>query len=209
MNFTSEDRSRLTERARQQLEESIELKKQILTSDYLDTLVSMAETIVQSLSKGGKLMLCGNGGSAADSQHLAAELLVRLRSQTNREGIPAIALAVDTSTITACANDYGFECLYERMVQALGRKEDVLLGLSTSGRSMNVILALKEARRKGIATLGLLGGDGGQTVEACDRALIVPSKDPNRVQEVHIAAGHILMDLIENLMIEKKLIKLT
>ncbi len=193
----------LVERARNQFIDSVALKKTVLEGNYLETLVAMAERIVQSLANGGKLMLCGNGGSAADAQHLAAELLVRLRSKTNRSSIAAISLAMDTSTITACANDYGYECLYERMVQGLGKPEDVLLGITTSGRSENIIRALKAARAAGIGTLGLLGGDGGQTLAICDIALVIPSVDTNRIQEVHITAGHILMDLIEHLMIEQ------
>src|SRR5690349_13841139 len=163
----------------------------------------MAEVIVKSIQNGGKLMLCGNGGSAADAQHLAAELLVRLRSNVNRDAIPAISLVLDTSTITACANDYGYECLFERMVQGLGKPGDVLLGLTTSGRSANVTRALKTARERGIVTLGFLGGDGGQTLQECDLSIVVPATDPNRVQEVHITLGHILMDLIEELIISK------
>ena len=207
MKLSSEQISQCVEKARDQWMDAIELKKQCLTGPYLTTLVSMAEATVHAMAKGGKLMLCGNGGSAADAQHLAAELLVRLRSHVNREAIPALSLVLDTSTITACANDYGYECLFERMVNGLGRPEDVLLGLTTSGRSVNVIRALKAARERGIVTLGFLGGDGGQTIEECDLSIVVPSTDPNRVQEVHITLGHILMDLIEGLMIEKGQVK--
>lgn len=203
MKFSSDQISKCVEKARDQWMDAIELKKQCLTGTYLNTLVSMAEMTVSAIAKGGKLMLCGNGGSAADAQHLAAELLVRLRSHTNRDAIPAMSLVLDTSTITACANDYGYECLFERMVQGLGRTNDILLGLTTSGRSVNVIRALKAARERGIATLGFLGGDGGQTTQECDLSIIVPSNDPNRVQEVHITLGHILMDLIEGLIIKK------
>ena len=207
MKLSSEQISKCVENARDQWMDAIELKKQCLTGSYLNTLVSMAEVAVRAMAKGGKLMLCGNGGSAADAQHLAAELLVRLRSHTNRDAIPAMSLVLDTSTITACANDYGYECLFERMVNGLGRTEDVLLGLTTSGRSVNVIRALKAARERGIATLGFLGGDGGQTIPECDLSIVVPSTDPNRVQEIHITLGHILMDLIEGLMIEKEHVK--
>lgn len=207
MKLSSEQISKCVEKARDQWMDAIELKKQCLTGSYLNTLVSMAEVAVRAMAKGGKLMLCGNGGSAADAQHLACELLVRLRSHTNRDAIPAMSLVLDTSTITACANDYGYECLFERMVNGLGRPEDVLLGLTTSGRSVNVIRALKAARECGIATLGFLGGDGGQTIQECDLSIVVPSTDPNRVQEVHITLGHILMDLIEGLMIEKEHVK--
>jgi D-sedoheptulose 7-phosphate isomerase len=207
MKLSSEQISRCIEKARDQWMDAIELKKECLTGPYLNTLVSMAEVAIRAIAKGGKLMLCGNGGSAADAQHLAAELLVRLRSHTNREAIPAMSLLLDTSTITACANDYGYECLFERMVQGLGKPEDVLLGLTTSGRSANVIRALKAARKRGIATMGFLGGDGGQTVQECDLSIIVPSSDPNRVQEIHITLGHILMDLIEDLAINQKLVQ--
>ena len=187
MKLSSEQISKCVEKARDQWMDAIELKKQCLTGSYLNTLVSMAEVAVRAMAKGGKLMLCGNGGSAADAQHLS--------------------LVLDTSTITACANDYGYECLFERMVNGLGRTEDVLLGLTTSGRSVNVIRALKAARERGIATLGFLGGDGGQTIPECDLSIVVPSTDPNRVQEIHITLGHILMDLIEGLMIEKEHVK--
>ena len=207
MKLSSEQISQCLEKVRDQWMDAIELKKQCLTGSYLKTLVLMAELIVGRMAKGGKLMLCGNGGSAADAQHLAAELLVRLRSHTNRDAIPALSLVLDTSTITACANDYGYECLFERMVNGLGRPDDVLLGLTTSGRSVNVIRALKAARERGIATLGFLGGDGGQTLQACELSIVVPSSDPNRVQEIHITLGHILMDLIEGLMIESDQVK--
>ncbi len=208
MGLSYEQRLNLIKDARQQLMASIELKKQLMVDNYLDILVSMAENIVRSLANGGKLLLCGNGGSAADAQHLAAELLVRLRSDVNRQGIPAISLALDPSTITACANDYSFEYLYERMVKTLGKTGDVLLGITTSGRSMNVIRALRAARQKGILTFGFLGCGGGAALEECNLALVIPSEQMDRIQEVHITAGHILMEFIENLMIEKKHIEL-
>src|SRR5258708_3425931 len=135
MELSKKQRESLLQSANQQFAASIELKNKVLSLGLLDKLVSMAESVVSSLTKEGKLMICGNGGSAADAQHLAAELLVRLKSNVNRDSIPAISLALDTSTMTACGNDYGFECLYERMVQGLGKKGDVLLGISTSGRS--------------------------------------------------------------------------
>lgn len=202
MNLLPKQRAALLQKTRDQFFESIDLKKEFMQGDHLEKLVAMAEMSVQALAKGGKLMLCGNGGSASDAQHLACELLVRLRSHTNRGAIPAMSLALDSSTVTACANDYGFDLIYERMVQGLGREGDVLIGLTTSGRSKNVTNALKAARAKGIKTMGFLGSDGGATVHECDLSFIVPSSDPNRVQEVHITAGHILMDLIESLMLE-------
>ena len=189
----------LSQSAKSQFQASLQLKEDFLASDALETLVSMAERIGQSILMGGKLMLCGNGGSAADAQHLAAELLVRLRPQVNRAPIPALALALDSSSLTACANDYGFEQIYARMVQALAKPGDVLLGLSTSGRSQNVIQALMTAKSQSVLSFGFLGGDGGQTLPLCDLAIVVPVFDPNRVQEIHITAGHILMDLIEQI----------
>lgn len=208
MTVSFEEHAKLVQRAHSQFAESIQLKTQMLEGDYLETLSAMAQRTVQALAKGGKLLLCGNGGSASDAQHLAAELLIRLRPHTNRASIPAMSLIMDSSTLTACANDYGYEALFERMVQSLGKPEDVLLGLTTSGRSANVTRALKAARAKGIATLGFLGGGGGQTLAECDLALLVPSTDPGRVQEVHITAGHILMDLIEHLLLEQGQIQL-
>lgn len=187
---------------------AIELKHACLSGDFIKTLVMMAEKIADSLSQGGKLLLCGNGGSAADAQHLAAELLVRLRSHRNRQAIPAISLAMDPSTMTACANDYGFEDIFSRMLEALGKPGDVLLGITTSGRSPNVIKALVAARQRNITTLGFLGSGGGQAKEMCDIALVVPSADPNRIQEVHITAGHILMDLIEEILVQEEFISL-
>lgn len=201
MEIITEHRLKLKQQARAQFEASIQLKQKILHDEYLNKIVLMAETIFRSLEKGGKLMLCGNGGSAADAQHLAAEFLVRLRSHVDREALPAIALAMDTSTLTACANDYSFECLYERMVQGLGRPGDILLGITTSGRSKNVIRALQAARIKNIITLGFLGGDGGEALQECDISFVVPSKETGRIQEVHITLGHILIEMIEDLWI--------
>ena len=146
--------------------------------------------------------MCGNGGSAADAQHLAAELLVRLRPHVNREGIPALALATDTSSLTACCNDYGFEVYYERMTCALGRPGDVLIGISTSGKSPNVVRPLRAAREKGMVTIGLLGGDGGPALAECDLALVVPSTVTGRIQETHIAVGHVLIEPVEDLLLE-------
>lgn len=180
---------------------SAEVKRILAMGDGLDPLVRMAEMIVERLSAGGKLMLCGNGGSAADAQHLAAELTVRLRSSVNREGIAAMTLATDTSAITACANDYSFEGLYERMVGALGRPGDVLLGITTSGKSPNVIRAFKAAKPMGILCLGFLGAGGGPALADCDLAFVVPSSDTARIQESHITAGHALMEMIEDLML--------
>lgn len=195
--------AKLLQDARSIFKTSAQIKEQIIAGNQIPILIDMAKVIAESIAQGGKLMLCGNGGSAADAQHLAAELLIRLRSHVNREAIPAIALAMDSSCITACGNDYGFDFLFERMVAGLGRPGDVLLGITTSGKSPNVIRALKYARKHGIITLGFLGGEGGPALQDCDQAFIVPASDTGRVQESHITAGHVLMEMIEELMLEQ------
>ena len=142
---------------KQLFQESINVKRKILKSNELDVLKDMGDELTVSITNGNKIMLCGNGGSAADAQHLAAEMLVRLRPNNNREGVPAIALAQDTSTITACGNDFGYEMLYERVLRSLGKKGDCLIGITTSGNSKNVILAMKAAQEMGIKVFGFLG----------------------------------------------------
>lgn len=177
---------------------SAEVKEAVLGAGGAAVLAAMAARVADCLATGGKLMLCGNGGSAADAQHLAAELLIRLRSHVNRVPLPAITLATDTSTLTACGNDFGFEEVFVRPLLALGRRGDLLLGLTTSGRSPNVVKALAAARERGIGTLGFLGGTGRPAVDQCDLAFLVPSLETAHVQEVHITAGHILMELVED-----------
>ncbi len=201
--------TKLLQAARSIFQSSANIKEQIVAGNYLHTLIDMAKIISQSIAKGGKLMLCGNGGSAADAQHLAAELLIRLRSHVNREAIAAIPLAMDSSSMTACGNDYGFEFLFERMVAGLGRPGDVLLGITTSGKSSNVIRALQYARKNGIKTLGFLGGEGGPALQDCDLAFVVPATDTGRIQESHITAGHALMEMIEEIMLAEGHIQLT
>ena len=182
--------------------DSIKIKEKIIDSDCLLILESMGNYITESILDGGKLMLCGNGGSAADAQHLAAEMLVRLRPKNNREGIAAIALAQDISTITACGNDFGFDNLYERMVTSLGKKEDCLIGITTSGNSKNVIRAMQAANEMGIKVFGFLGSGGGDALQYCDEAFVVPSDNTGRIQESHITAGHALMEYIEDRLLE-------
>ena len=194
------------ESVRELFRRSIELKQKLIEG-HADRVVAMADVCVDALFKGCKLLLCGNGGSAADAQHLAAEMLVRLRPDVNRDGVPAIALALDPSSMTACGNDYSFEVYFERMTRALGRKGDVLIGITTSGRSPNVIKALQAARQIGMTTLGLLGGTGGPALAECDMALVVPSTETGRIQEGHIAIGHALMELIEDGLIAREAIK--
>lgn len=195
-------RATLAARSRTLFQASIAAKQAVLEGEHLDTLAAMAQRAAAALAGGGRLLLCGNGGSAADAQHLAAELLVRLRPKNNRQGLPAIALAMDSSTMTACANDYGYDLLYARMVETLGRPGDAVLGITTSGRSPNVIKAFEAARRMDIATLGFLGANGGPALPYCDIAFCAPTTETGRVQEVHITAGHALMEMIEDLLLE-------
>lgn len=178
------------------LSESIKVKQAVI-SESVEVISEIALRCADAIAEGHKLLLCGNGGSAADAQHLAAELLVRMRPDVNRQALPAIALTLDVSTITACSNDYGYETLYERMVEALGQKGDVLIGLTTSGKSGNVLRALRGARALGIHTVGFLGADGGPALPLCDLAFVVPSATTSRIQETHITVGHIVMELVE------------
>ena len=167
-----------------------------------NSLYKIANIIVSSIKNGGKLMICGNGGSAADAQHLVAELLVRLKSNVNREPIPAITLAQDTSTITACGNDYSFDEIYSRNLQALGNENDCLLVISTSGKSINIINAMNTAIKKKISVCAFLGNDGGDCLKLSDQSFIVPSELTSTIQECHITAGHALMEIIEDQIIE-------
>jgi D-sedoheptulose 7-phosphate isomerase len=176
--------------------------KQACLDQGLDCIALMGDSISKSIIQGGKIMLCGNGGSAADAQHLAAEMLIRLRPMNNREGVAAISLAQDTSTITACGNDFGYEVLFERVLRSIGRSGDCLIGITTSGNSKNVILAMKAANELNIKVFGFLGCSGGEALDYCDEAFIVPSDDTGRIQEAHITAGHALMENIEDQLLE-------
>ncbi len=158
--------------------------------------INMAgEWIVASLRHGGKLLTLGNGGSAADAQHIAAELVGRYLKE--RRGLPALALTVNTSTLTAVANDYGYERVFARQLEALGRSGDVCLALSTSGNSPNVVAAATVARDLGIKVIGLTGRSGGQLKVLCDACICVPSDETPRIQEAHILVGHVLCDFVE------------
>ena len=155
-----------------------------------------AALVVASLRGGGKLLLCGNGGSAADAQHWAAELVSRF--QYDRPGLAAIALTTDSSILTAIGNDYGYERLFARQIEALGRAGDVLFALSTSGNSPNILAALETARGMGIGCVGFTGGSGGKMVALCDIALVMPSAVTARIQEGHEAVGHAICGMIEH-----------
>lgn len=178
---------------------SIATKQEVLNSGCARVLAPMALGIYRAITNGHKLLLCGNGGSAADAQHLAAELLVRLRSHVNRVSLPALSLAMDSSTITACGNDFSFDEIFARPLQGLGQRGDVLLGITTSGKSKNVMKAFEVAKEKGIHCYGFLGCGGGPALTMCDLAFVVPSDNTARIQESHITAGHALMDMVEDL----------
>ena len=176
----------------------LEAHQQVMESvrtNLTPTILQVAERLIQTLAIGNKLLLLGNGGSAADAQHFAGEIVSRFRME--RPGLPAIALSTDTSIITAIGNDYGFERIFSRQVEALASPGDAVIGLSTSGNSPNVARAFEVAKHAGCSTIGLLGKDGGCIKELCDIPLIIPSHDTPRVQEGHITVIHILCDLIE------------
>jgi len=175
---------------------SINTKKDCLKIGF-DKLEKMGIIISESIKEGGKLFLCGNGGSAADAQHLAAELLVRLKPDFDRSPLPAISLALDTSTITACANDYSFNDIFSRNLLALARPNDCLLAISTSGNSKNIISVLEMAKRLNVSAFSFLGGNGGEAKHLAEISFIVPSNNTASIQETHIVAGHALMEYIE------------
>ena len=182
--------------------ESIVTKQAVLDHGLYKVLIPAGNKIVESIENGGKLMICGNGGSAADAQHLAAEFLIRLTSDVNRQGIPAISLVQDSSTLTACINDYGADDIFKRVLLTLGQEGDVLLAITTSGNSSNIIETLKSAREKNIYCLGFLGNGGGKALELCDAAFVVPSSITARIQETHITAGHAMLQYIEDVLLD-------
>lgn len=171
---------------------------ELIERDLAPKIAEMSVALVDTFRHGGKLLVMGNGGSAADSQHFAAEIVSRFRME--RPGLPAIALSTDTSILTAIGNDYGFDVVFRRQVEALALPCDTVVGISTSGNSANVKRGLELAREKGCRTIALLGRDGGSISSICDLALIVPSDDTPRIQEGHIAIIHIVCDLVEKAM---------
>jgi phosphoheptose isomerase len=179
---------------RETIQESINAKA-ILLQKCVGGILETGIELARAIRAGGKILFCGNGGSAADAQHLAAELVGRLRRE--RRPLPAMALTTDTSILTAIGNDYAFKDIFTRQVQALGLPGDVLVGISTSGNSENVLAATQAGRKQGVITVGLLGNDGGKIAPAVDHKVIVPAKDTQRIQECHILIGHIWMELIE------------
>jgi len=179
------------------MEEGAALRRR-LGAGVAAPVIRVVDACEAAIRGGGRLFFCGNGGSAADAQHLATELLIRLRSSVERPSWPAIALTLDPTALTAGGNDYGFEEVFARPLSGLGRAGDVLFGITTSGKSPNVLRALETARGMGIVTVGLLGGDGGPARALCDHALVVPSAVTARVQEAHIGLGHAIMEFLED-----------
>jgi D-sedoheptulose 7-phosphate isomerase len=175
---------------------SINVKQQLLLNEALLMIVNdCVSIIVAAFKNGNKVLFCGNGGSAADAQHLAAEFSGRFYK--DREALPAEALHCNTSYLTAVANDYGYDVIYSRLIQGIGNKGDVLIGLSTSGNSKNITAAFEVARQKGMITIGLTGETGGKMKNSSNYLLNVPSTDTPRIQESHIMLGHIICELVE------------
>jgi|SRR5687768_7924821 len=178
------------------IKDSISVKENIIANDQLVGVIEAVVTeIVLAFRGGNRIYFCGNGGSAADAQHLAAEFSGRFYK--DRIALPAEALHCNTSYLTAAANDYGYEHVYARLIEGIGQPGDILIGLSTSGNSVNIIEALQKAKRKGMVTIGFTGDSGGRMKEECDFLLNVPSADTPRIQESHIMVGHIICQLVE------------
>jgi len=182
------------------LEESLRIKEDFVKKNT-SKLIEFAQYLSNAFRNAKKLMICGNGGSAADAQHLAAEFVNRF--QLDRSPLPALALTTDTSIITSVANDYRYEDVFSKQIEALGIKGDILLAISTSGRSPSVLAAIRTARKKGVYTVGFIGGDGGDMPRLVDLPLLVESEHTPRVQEVHILAGHLICELVEHILFQK------
>ena len=184
----------MRERIKDILLESIQVKEEILRN-HIGQIAEVAQLMIDCLKKDGKVIVFGNGGSASDSQHIAAELVGRFKK--DRSALAAIALTTNTSILTSLANDYGYDVVFSRQIEALGKKNDVVLGISTSGKAKNVALGIKQAKKMGIKTVALSGGDGGDIVKLADVSLVIPSKITARIQEAHITIAHIICEMIE------------
>jgi D-sedoheptulose 7-phosphate isomerase len=184
----------MRDRIKDILLESIHVKEELLRIG-IGQIIEIADLIINCLKKNGKVILFGNGGSASDSQHIAAELVGRFKK--DRTALAAISLTTNTSVLTSLANDYGYDVVFSRQIEALGKKDDLVIGISTSGKAKNVINAIKQAKKMGLKTVILTGGDGGELAKVADVSLIVPSPITARIQEAHITVGHILCELVE------------
>jgi D-sedoheptulose 7-phosphate isomerase len=178
------------------LRESSQVKVKII-EECTKSIMDSAEKVIESLKNGKKILLCGNGGSAADCQHIAAEFMIRLSHHINRPALPAIALTTDTSNLTAGGNDIGFENVFARNVEGLGSEGDILIAISTSGNSVNIIKAVETAKAKKMEVIGFLGGSGGKLQNLVDIAVTIPSSNTQRIQEGHITVAHILCEIVE------------
>jgi len=190
------EKTDLSARVVESIKESISAKERLLSSaETIATIARVSEVLIESLRAGHKLLLFGNGGSAADSQHIAAEFVGRFAF--DRPALPALALSVNTSALTAIGNDYGFDQVFSRQIEALGASGDVAIGISTSGNSPNVLQGLITARKLGLHTVAFTGGNGGKMMGAADHCLCAPSKETPRIQECHILIGHVISLLVE------------
>ncbi len=184
----------MRDRIKDILLESIQVKEELLRTG-IGKIIEITDLITDCLKKNGKVILFGNGGSASDSQHIAAELVGRFKK--DRNALAAIALTTNTSILTALANDYGYEIIFAKQIEALGEKNDVAIGISTSGKAKNVVLGIKQAKKMGMKTIALTGADGGDLAKLTDISLEVPSSVTARIQEAHITVGHIICELVE------------
>lgn len=184
----------MRDRIKDILLDSIQIKEAILRTD-LGKIVEISENIIQCLKKNGKVIFFGNGGSASDSQHIAAELVGRFKK--DRTALAALALTTNASIITSIANDYGYEIVFSRQLEGLGQKNDLVVGISTSGKAKNVNAGIRQAKKMGLKTIALTGADGGELVKLADIALVVPSQITARIQEAHITIGHVICELVE------------
>ena len=192
---------KLASELKNQIKDNVKAHSSLL--EKTNSIIDIIKIVENKLRKGGKILFCGNGGSAADAQHLAAEFIVRLRPHINRNPISALTLAQDTSTLTACGNDYGFEDIFLRPFRALAKKDDVLICISTSGNSKNILKVLKEAKKTKIYSVSFLGKNGGKAKKISNKSLIVNSNNTARIQECHIFLGHFILEKVEDLIISK------
>lgn len=191
----------MRERITDILLESIQVKEELLRTS-VGQIKDIAEQVIDALKKGGKVILFGNGGSAADAQHIAAEFIGRFKK--DRSALAAISLTTNTSVLTSLANDYGYDVVFAKQVEALGQKNDIAIGISTSGKAKNVALGIKQAKKNGLKTIALTGGDGGDIAKLADVSFIVNSAVTARIQEAHIIVGHIICELVEQTLCQEQ-----
>jgi D-sedoheptulose 7-phosphate isomerase len=187
----------MRDKIKELLLESIQVKEDLLHT-RIDRIIEITNLIIEGINRGGKVILFGNGGSASDSQHIAAELVGRFKK--DRLALSAIALTTNTAILTSLANDYGYEIIFAKQIEALGQKNDIAIGISTSGKARNVALGIRQAKKMGLKTVALTGGDGGELVKLADVSLTVPSSVTARIQEAHITIGHIICELVEQIL---------